>query len=568
MRLIISLISGWPRVIESTKLVVRRSPVTARGYRLCLGILVISITSMASPPLAAAGNTNQDKTTKAYRLGIFPYLAPRQTIVLYGPVASAMEQALDKRVKLESLPSFTDFTRALSTHTYDIALIQPFDYPEVVEKYGYLPLARLSVPLVTQLFVRADSQYQQLEDLRGTTIALPPVQSANARMTLRALLDNQLRPGRDVELRYFNSHDSCIQQVWIGKASACGTARPPINIFEARMQAKLRPIYDTPAVPHILFVAHPRVPEHDRQKLIELIVNWKHTEAGRLLLKNLGFPGFIPVTSGEYTVMRNYLPIAANIEAKTKTKASKELVLGIFPYFAPRQLAKNAAPVLPALSKAADLPVHLRTAGNFGSFMDNVVAAQYDIVLIQPFDYAKATQHGYLPLARMNDKLQGEFFVLTTSPVQRIADFNGKVVAFPPADSAVARLGRYALQQAGLIPGKNVTIDYRTNHDSCIQQVQQGAAAACITSPLSLKMLPSESSRNLHGIGRTESVPGLLFMAHQRLPEKLRDQLQTEIISWKDTAEGRTLLQTFGFDGFVPVNVHDYQNMPAMEVPR
>ena len=82
----------------------------------------------------------------SYHLGIFPYMAPRQTIKYYGPIAVDFEHALNKPIKLESQRSFTDFTQALALHAYDIALIQPFDYPEVVEKQGYIPLARLSVP--------------------------------------------------------------------------------------------------------------------------------------------------------------------------------------------------------------------------------------------------------------------------------------------------------------------------------------------------------------------------------------------------------------------------------------
>ena len=107
-----------------------------------------------------------DKQPTVYRLGIFPYMAPRQTVKFYGPIAADMERVLKHPVRLESQRSFSDFTRALDSHSYDIALIQPFDYPEVVENEGYIPLARLSVPLVTQFYVRSDSHYHTLEDLR------------------------------------------------------------------------------------------------------------------------------------------------------------------------------------------------------------------------------------------------------------------------------------------------------------------------------------------------------------------------------------------------------------------
>ena len=505
----------------------------------------------------------KDARPAVYRLGIFPYMAPRQTVDFFGPVASSMEGALKHPVKLESVPSFADFGRAMAAMSYDIALIQPFDYPNVVEKLGYLPLAQLAVPLISQFYVRDDSRYQKIEDLRGTTVAMPPAEAANARMTLRALYDNKLIPGRDVELRYFNSHDSCIQQVWAGTASACGTAKPPIAVFEQRMQAKLRPIFDTPPLPHILFVAHPRVPAAHRAALAERITGWSQTDDGRTLLKSLGFPGFVTPKLAEYAMMRNYDPVAA---AKAATPAAgKDLMLGVFPFLSARQLAQNFAPAMPTLGKAAGASVHLRTAANFDRFEEAIAAKSYDIVILQPFNYGMAVSHGYLPLAGMKEPLQGTFFVLENSPYMKIADFKDKVVAMPPTDAAQSRLGRHALQQAGLAPGRDVTIDYRKTHDSCLQQVQRGAAAACVTAERTLDMLPKEYSRGLRAVGQTEKVPGVLFMAHQRLPADTRKQLQAEIISWKDSEDGRKILQSLGFGDLVPVKPGEYLHLPRLD---
>lgn len=521
---------------------------------------------IASAPAGAATTDANNTPLASYRLGIFPYLAPRQTIEFFGPIAASMGAALNHPVILKSVPGFNDFTYAMSLQTYDIALIQPFDYPKVVEKLGYIPLAQLSVPLVSQFYVRSDSRYQKIEDLRGTVIAMPPAESASARMTLRALYDNHLIPGSDVEIRNFNSHDSCIQQVWIGNVSACGTARPPISVFEQRMHASLRPIYSTPPIPHVMFVAHPRVPAAQRAILQALIIGWSQTEKGREMLQNLGFPGFVAPKPAEYASMRNYDPIASI--PRPQTKATHDLILGVLPFLTPRQLAKNVAPVMPALGQSTDTRVHLQTATSFGKFMDGVIAGKYDVILLQPFDYVNATRAGYLPLAGMKDRLQGTFYVRTQSPFRKVADFKGQLIAMPPPDSAQARLGRNALAEAGLIPGRDVTINYRPTHDSCLLEVEQGLAAACVSSTIVLKIMPAELTRNLRAVGHTESVPGVLFMAHKRLPLKLRNQLQSEIVSWKDSAKGRQILQSMGFGDFVTPNPDDYQKLTHFEVPR
>lgn len=527
------------------------------SHRICntvvLALLLIAFFILSGQ--ASASETNPG----VYRLGIFPYMAPRQTIKYYGPIAADMEQALAHQIKLESQRSFSDFTQALALHAYDFALIQPFDYPEVVEKQGYLPLARLSVPLVTQFYVRSDSHYHTLEDLRGTTIAMPPAKAANSRMALRALYDNKLIPGHDVNIRYFSSHDSCIQQVWVGNASACTTAPPPIKVFQKRMQAHLRPIYDTPPIPHVLFVADPRVPAEERAKLQQRIISWGQDAHSRQMLKDLGFPPFVAVKPGEYAMMRHYEPQASM--ATDSAGGARDFVLGIFPYLSSRQLVKNFAPLLPALTRAIDMPVHLRTASNFGSFSDNLAAGKYDIVLVQPFEFEKAVSLGYAPLAGMKDLTQGTFFVRKNSPYQHIVDLKGKMVVMAPAESAQSRLGRGALIKVGLIPGKDISIKYVNTHDACLREVQRGAAAACATALIVLKMLPSGFSSGLRQIGKTEKMPGVVFLAHKRIPENIRAKLQQEILSWKDTRQGHKILDSMQFGSFVRVNPDQYKNL-------
>ncbi|MBI1424195.1 MAG: PhnD/SsuA/transferrin family substrate-binding protein [Gammaproteobacteria bacterium] len=531
-----------------------------RGRRLAaVLLLVFALPLFATLALLSTTVHADDDTSRIYHLGIFPYMAPRQIIKYYGPIAADMEMALHRKVKLESQRSFSAFSQALSQHTYDIALIQPFDYPRAVDKDGYIPLARLSAPLVTQFYVRSDSPYHTLNDLRGTTLAMPPAKAANSRMALRALYDNQLIPGRDIEIRYFNSHDSCLQQVWVGNASACTTAAPPVKVFENRMQASLRPIYATPPIPHVLFVAEPRVPLDDRTRLQQLIIGWDKSEHGRTILSQLGFPAFVPVKADDYSIMHHYEP--ANVITSASAGDARDFVLGIFPYLSTRQLVKNFAPLLPAFTRAVEMPVHLRTATSFGSFSDNLAAGMYDIVLVQPFEFERAVSLGYMPLAGMKEPAYASFYVRKDSPYHDILDFKGKIIAMSPRESATSRLGLHALRKAGIDPRHDVVIKYVSTHDACLRQVQRKTAATCITSPIVLKMLPGDFADGLRKVGETEKMPGVVFLAHKRVPANLRQKLKQEILSWSQTKEGEKILASMQFGSFVPVNPSVYENL-------
>jgi phosphonate transport system substrate-binding protein len=529
----------------------------ALSARFALSVLLTLV--LSTVVTHAASEHNKSAPPQTYHLGIFPYMAPRQTVKFYGPIAADMEQALHHPVKLESQRSFTDFTRAMALHSYDIALIQPFDYPEVVEHYGYIPLAQLSVPLVTQFYVRDDSHYHKLEDLRGTTIAMPPAKAANSRMALRALYDNKLIPGRDLNIRYFNSHDSCLQQVWVGNASACSSAPPPVRVFQKHMQARFRVIFKTQPIPHVVFVVNPRVPQRDRKILQQLILNWSHNAHGRKLLKNLGFPPFAAIKPDEYAIMHHYEP--AQTATGTTRGNAQDIVLGIFPYLTSRQLVKTYAPLLPALTQAVQKPVHLRTATDFGSYGDNLAAGKYDIVLVQPFDYEKALHYGYLPLAMMDKYAFGSFYVRKDSHYKKVIDLKGQLIAMAPPESAMAHLGRLTLKKYGLTPNHDVRIKYLKTHDSCLREVQRGTAAACVTSPIILQTLPKNFSNIFRQVGKTEKMPGVAFLAHKRLSAAIRDKIKAEIISWKNTVKGRTILKSMQFGNFVPVRPDDYQKL-------
>ena len=203
----------------------------------------------------------------------------------------------------------------------------------------------------------------------------------------------------------------------------------------------------------------------------------------------------------------------------------------------------------------------LRTASSFGSFSDNLAAGRYDIVLVQPFEFEKAVALGYIPLAGMKDLTSGNFFVKKNSAYRHLTDFKGKTIAMTPPGSAQSQLGRHALIKAGLKPGVDVTIKYVNTHDACLREVQLGAAAACATAPIVLKMLPQDFARGLRQIGETEKMPGVVFLAHKRLPASTREKLQREILSWKDTNEGKKILESMQFGSFVPVNPSLYKHL-------
>lgn len=184
----------------------------------------------------------------------------------------------------------------------------------------------------------------------------------------------------------------------------------------------------------------------------------------------------------------------------------------------------------------------------------------YDIALVQPFDYERAVKSGYLPLAQLNGRIAAAFYVVADSPLHDVNELRGKVIAMPPVETAVSHLGLQYLKAQGLNPGKDVQIEYRRSHDSCIEHILSKQAVACVTTRQVVQMMPEEV-KEVRILSESGSIPSVLLMAHQRLSETQRKALRDNILSWGGSASGQEMLRTMNYDPFVPFVAADYQNM-------
>lgn len=249
----------------------------------------------------------QANSATKYSFGVFPYLPSQRMVEVYGPVASDFGHALKATVRLKTATSFNKFESNLTHEIYDIALIQPFDYPAAVDQHHYLPVARLSSDLVTEIVVRADSGYETLNDLLGKRIAFPSNRAAISQMGLTHLQHSGINLQSDVRVTFQKTHESCLQQVWLNKAAACVSTRPMIKMFEYKRGVKFKTLSQTKIIPHALYVVHKRVPADKRQKLQDIILSWNVTQKGKKMIKAMGFSGFSKVKDEQYDIMRQII---------------------------------------------------------------------------------------------------------------------------------------------------------------------------------------------------------------------------------------------------------------------
>ncbi len=272
---------------------------------MCLLVFCVLGVGIAVPSHAVTEPT-AETAQPPYLFGVFPHLAVARLEKIYAPIAADFGRVLGRPVYFRTKPSFEKFTAELRKQTYDVVLVQPFDYVWAHDEYGYLPLARRSEPLTAQFMVAENSPLVSLKDLKGAVVALPPAEAAVSHLAKLALLDAGLDPHSQIALQYTKSHDSCLQRLLIGAVDACGTAAAPVRFFQTRMQVSFRVLGKSQTIPHALIAVHSRVPEKERERLRETIISWSDSPEGRELLKRGELKTFQTVTDAEYDVVREY----------------------------------------------------------------------------------------------------------------------------------------------------------------------------------------------------------------------------------------------------------------------
>lgn len=256
--------------------------------------------------LSVAAGGMADAQQPVYKFAVFPYLSPEQLETIYDPIAADLSRASASDIRFSTSTTFPIFAKNLRQQAYDIAFIQPFYYTTIAAEAGYVPLARVAGDLAGLIVVPQDSPVQNLQDLQGKTLALPPVKAAVSHLAKIALSQAGLDPERDVTLNHVPSHSACLQQLVVKKAQACASGPTGWHIFQKRRPGYARLLMKTSTIPNSLVVVHNRVPEHHRALLQQTMISWHQSDRGRQLLQRAQFSKFVPALDADYDIVRQY----------------------------------------------------------------------------------------------------------------------------------------------------------------------------------------------------------------------------------------------------------------------
>lgn len=227
--------------------------------------------------------------------------------------------------------------------------------------------------------------------------------------------------------------------------------------------------------------------------------------------------------------------------------AGQVYTLSVVPQFTPVDIGLRWSPLLVELEKETGIKLQLRIQERIPKFETDFLAGLPDFVFLNPYHAVMAMKaHGYLPLVRGGDLLNGILVVDRNGPIKQLADLSGKTLAFPSPNAFGASLYMRAL----LAEKEKLTFtpNYVGTHQNVYRHVLLGEAPAGGGVAATLeKENPAMQSR-LVVLYTTPGVASHPLAAHPRVPAKVRERLVEALLKLDHDPAGRKLLAAVELD--------------------
>ena len=253
-------------------------------------------------PAAPAECLGNKAAPHAYRVDVVPQIAPATLFGRWAPVLDEIGKAAGLCLELRIASTIPAFEHELMSGRPDFAFVNPYHLVMARRAHAYAPRIRDGkVKLSGVLVVHAESGAERLQQLDGQKVAFPAPNAFAASLLIRAELASR---GIRITPVYVKTHANVLRAVALGDMPAGGAVNNTLGREPDRLRSQLRVLHETPSYAPHPFVAHPRVPAAQRDKLVLAFMQLASTAAGQQMLDDIQIPW--PVAA-DYA--RDYAPL-------------------------------------------------------------------------------------------------------------------------------------------------------------------------------------------------------------------------------------------------------------------
>lgn len=263
-----------------------------------LGALFALSLAFSPRPATAAGNE--------LVLAVQPILDEAKTRQAFQPLCDYLSQATGRPCKLLTSPNFYAYWDTVRQGTAFNLVLDAAHFTDYrAQKLGYHVLAKIPDSVSYTLVARSTDLLLDASELVGRRVATLGIPSIGA-ARLNGMFPNPSRQPVTVEV---SAAEQAIQLLLDGKVQA---AILPTPIVAQRMASGggIAVVLTTDPIPHIGLSAAPSVDANTRSALSRALMNAHASEAGKIMLKQIGFERFdaasASVYAGQAGILKEY----------------------------------------------------------------------------------------------------------------------------------------------------------------------------------------------------------------------------------------------------------------------
>lgn len=247
------------------------------------------------------------------------------------------------------------------------------------------------------------------------------------------------------------------------------------------------------------------------------------------------------------------------LPAATPAPQGETLTLGVFPYLSPNQMMEQLSPLCQRIEEALGKKVILVSAPDFMSYVERTAKGEYDLVLTAPHMGQLAEKRdGWQRVVQSGQKTATVLLVRQESSIQRLEDLRGKKMTVGNRLSITYLLAEKALAEKGIIVGKDMEVIETATFSNVVQSVFLGEADVGATPTLlwdNWENVNAEQHNQLREIFRAKpAAPSFLVMASPKTDKAAISRLTKSLLSFQDSAEGKSFFQKSQFESFQPLD--------------
>ena len=274
------------------------------AYSSSLLLLFLLATISSMPVVAEETSELPEKPSIDYlTFGIVPQQSASRLASLWVPIFKYLEEVTKKPIHFRTAPDIPTFEKRLAAGDYDFAYMNPYHYTVFSKNPGYKAFAKArGARLKGIIVVRKDSPIKNLNELNGTTLAVPAPAAFAASILTRAYLSSV---GIQFTAKYVSSHDSVYRTVAKDLYTAGGGVIQTFENVAPEIRDQLRILWTSQGYTPHAFAAHPRVAEGLVKKVVIAMETMDQNATGKALLDAINFKGIEAASDSDWDDVRD-----------------------------------------------------------------------------------------------------------------------------------------------------------------------------------------------------------------------------------------------------------------------